>query len=47
MKKSDDTDKKIITMTNDDWEQGITKMGRKLGLSHTAVRSRFKRLKRD
>jgi DNA-binding Lrp family transcriptional regulator len=47
MKRLDDIDKKIITMINEDWEQGITKIGRKLGLSHTAVRSRLKRLKRD
>ncbi len=47
MKKIDEIDKKIIRMINDDWEQGITKMGKKLGLSHTAVRSRLKRLKRD
>jgi len=47
MKKLDDIDKKIIMMINEDWEQGTTKIGRKLGLSHTAVRSRLKRLKRD
>jgi DNA-binding Lrp family transcriptional regulator len=47
MKKLDHIDKKIITMINEDWEQGITKIGRELGLSHTAVRSRLKRLKRD
>ncbi len=47
MKKIDETDKKIIQMINEDWEQGITKMGKQLGLSHTAVRSRLKRLKRD
>ena len=47
MKRIGETDKKIITMVNDDWEQGTTKMGRKLGLSHTAVRSRLKRLRRD
>jgi|GEM_PF-3550296 len=34
-------------MINDDWAQGATEMGRKLGLSHTAVRSRLKRLTRD
>jgi DNA-binding Lrp family transcriptional regulator len=47
MKKLDEIDKKIITMINKDWEQGITKIGRELGLSHTAIRSRIKRLKRD
>ena len=47
MKKPDKTDKEIISMINKDWEQGTTKMGRKLGISHTAVRSRLKRLKRD
>jgi len=47
MKKLDGTDKKIIMMINEDWEQGTTKIGRKIGLSHTAVRSRIKRLKRD
>jgi len=47
MKQPDKIDKKIITMINDDWEQGTTKIGRELGLSHTAIRSRLKRLKRD
>jgi len=47
MKTLDDIDKKIIKLINKDWEQGTTKMGRYLGLSHTAVRSRLKRLKRD
>ena len=47
MKQPDKIDKKIITMINNDWEQGTTKIGRELGLSHTAVRSRLKRLKRD
>ena len=47
MKQPDKIDKKIITMINDDWEQGNTKIGRELGLSHTAIRSRLKRLKRD
>jgi DNA-binding Lrp family transcriptional regulator len=47
MKKLDLIDKIIITKINEDWEQGITKIGRELGLSHTAVRSRLKRLKRD
>ncbi|MCK4364717.1 MAG: AsnC family protein [Thermoplasmatales archaeon] len=47
MKKLDDIDKKIITMITEDWEQGATKIGRELGLSHTAVGSRLKRLKRD
>jgi DNA-binding Lrp family transcriptional regulator len=47
MKLLDKKDKKIIRMINDDWEQGTTKIGRKLGLSHTAVRSRLNRLKRD
>jgi DNA-binding Lrp family transcriptional regulator len=47
MKKPDDTDKKIISMINHDWEQGTTEIGRKLDLSHTAVRSRLNRLKRD
>ena len=47
MKKPDRTDKEIINMINKDWEQGKTKMGKKLGISHTAVRSRLKRLKRD
>ncbi|HEC81622.1 MAG TPA: Lrp/AsnC family transcriptional regulator, partial [Thermoplasmatales archaeon] len=40
-------DKKIIKTINDNCEQGTTKIGRKIGLSHTAVRSRLKRLKRD
>ena len=47
MKRLDAIDKRIITMINDDWEQGITNIGRKLGLSHTAIRSRLQRLKRD
>ena len=47
MKKLDEIDKQIIRLINEDWEQGITKIGRKLGLSHTAVGSRLKRLKRD
>ena len=47
MKQPDKIDKKIIKMINDDWEQGTTKIGRELGLSHTAIRSRLKRLKRD
>ena len=47
MKKLDDIDKKIISEINENWEQGTTKIGRKLGLSHTAVRSRLNRLKRD
>ena len=47
MKKLDDIDKKIIELINEDWEQGTTSMGRKLGLSHTAIRSRLNRLKRD
>ena len=47
MKTPDKTDKKIITMINDDWEKGTTKIGRELKLSHTAIRSRLKRLKRD
>lgn len=47
MKQPDKTDKEIIAMINDDWEQGTTKIGRELGLSHTAIRSRLKRLKRD
>jgi len=47
MKQPDKIDKKIITMINDDWEQGTTKIGRELKLSHTAIRSRLKRLKRD
>jgi len=47
MKGIDNIDKKIITMINEDWEQGITKIGRELNLSHTAVRSRLKRLKRE
>ena len=45
MKVLDEIDKKIVAMVNDDWEQGITKIGRKLGLSHTAIRSRLNRLK--
>jgi len=47
MKQLDEIDKKIITMISDDWQQGTTKMGKKLGLSHTAVRSRLRRLQRD
>jgi len=47
MKKLDEIDKRIIALIDEDWEQGITKIGRKLGLSHTAVRSRLRRLKRD
>jgi DNA-binding Lrp family transcriptional regulator len=47
VKGLDETDKKIITMINEDWEIGVTKIGRELGLSHTAIRSRLKRLKRD
>ena len=47
MKRLDDIDKKIITEINENWEQGTTKIGRKLGLSHTAIRSRLNRLKRD
>ena len=47
MKLIDNIDKKIITLISNNWEQGATKIGRKLGLSHTAVRSRLERLKRD
>jgi len=47
MKNLDEIDKKIIIMINDDWRQGTTSMGKKLGISHTAVRSRLKRLQRD
>jgi len=47
MKKIDDVDKEIIKQINNDWEQGATKIGRKLGLSHTAIRSRIKKLKKD
>lgn len=47
MKQPDAIDKEIITHINDNWEKGITSIGRQLGLSHTAVRSRLKRLKRD
>ncbi len=47
MKKLDDTDKKIISLINNNWEQGITNIGKKIGLSHTAVRSRLNRLQRD
>ena len=47
MKRLDTIDKKIITLINEDWEQGITSIGRKVNLSHTAVRSRLRRLKRD
>ncbi len=47
MKNLDEIDKKIIIMINDNWQQGTTKMGKKLGISHTAVRSRLKRLQRD
>ena len=47
MKLLDKKDKKIIKIINDDWEQGTTKIGRKLDLSHTAVRSRLNRLRRD
>lgn len=47
MVKFDETDKKIISLINEDWDQGITKIGRALNLSHTAIRSRLKRLKRD
>ena len=47
MKNLDEIDKKIIGMINDNWQQGTTKMGKKLGISHTAVRSRLNRLQRD
>ena len=47
MKQIDDKDKQIIKLINEDWEQGTTKIGRQLGLSHTAIRSRLKRLERD
>jgi len=47
MKKLDEIDKKIIMMINDNWQQGTTKMGKKLGISHTAVSSRIKRMQRD
>jgi len=47
MKNLDEKDKKIIAMINNNWKQGFTEMGKKLGLSHTAVRSRIKRLQRD
>jgi len=47
MKKLDDIDKKIIMMINNDWKQGFTEIGKKLDLSHTAIRSRIKRLERD
>jgi len=47
MKQLDIKDKEIIRNISKDWEQGPTHIGRKLGLSHTAVRSRIKRLRRD
>ena len=47
MKNLDNIDKKIIGMINDNWQQGTTKMGKKIGISHTAVRSRLKRLQKD
>ena len=47
MKNLDEVDKKIMSMINDNWQQGTTEMGKKLGISHTAVRSRLKRLQRD
>ena len=47
MKSLDDIDKKIISMINDNWQQGFTKMGKNIGLSHTAIRSRLHRLQRD
>lgn len=47
VKALDKTDKKIIMMINEDWERGVTKIGKELGLSHTAIRSRLTRLKRD
>ena len=47
MKILDEIDKEIIIMINDNWQQGTTQMGKKLGISHTAVRSRLKRLQRD
>ena len=47
MKNLDEIDKKIISMIDKDWRQGTTKMGEKLGISHTAVRSRLNRLQRD
>ena len=43
----DKTDKEIIRMINNNCEQGPTRIGRELNLSHTAIRSRLKRLKRD
>ena len=47
MKNLDEKDKKIITMINEDWQQGTSKMGKQLDMSHTAVRSRLHRLQRD
>jgi DNA-binding Lrp family transcriptional regulator len=47
MKNIDEADKKIITMINENWQQGATSMGKKLGMSHTAIRSRLQRLQRD
>lgn len=47
MKRLDTIDKKIIRELNDNWRQGISLIGKKLGLSHTAIRSRLLRLERD
>jgi DNA-binding Lrp family transcriptional regulator len=47
MKVLDNKDKQIMNCINEDWEQGPSNIGKKIRLSHTAVRSRLKRLKRD
>jgi len=47
MKIPDEIDKKIITILNNNCKEGASSIGRKLGLSHTAIRSRLKRLHRD
>ncbi len=47
MKKIDTVDKEIIKLINNDWQQGATQIGRKVGLSHTAVRSRIQNLTKE
>jgi len=42
MKIPDEIDKKIITILNNNCKEGASSIGRKLGLSHTAIRIKAK-----
>ena len=42
----DEIDRKIIRSINDDWRKCFTEIGRELGISHTSVSSRLKKLQK-